>query len=130
MSTSRIVNQNQAPISGDLGTPTGTEPITATGIVNSTVGVAAEKVVSKSTNPAGRARRLKIYNPTAGVSLGYTTTRGAAPTLTSTVAGGGAADGSCIPAQSTEWVTIPDDCDLYMAASAALSPYQITLVEV
>ncbi len=124
------VMQNQGPVHGNLSTPVATKPATTSGIFNHTVGTSAEKVLSASTTFTGKVRRVKIYNPTSGVTLGWTTRIGAAPTLTSSVAGGGAADGSCVPPQSTEWISVPDNCDLYLAASAGASPYQLTISEV
>jgi hypothetical protein len=127
---SRVVAQNQGPLASDLGTPVSTKPAPGTGIFNNTVGTAAEKVLSKSTSPRGCVRRVKLYNPTTGVTLGYTTTTGVAPTLTSTVVGGGATDGSCVAPQSSEYFNVADNCDVYLSASAAASPYQLTVVEV
>lgn len=112
----------------NLGTPTSTEdPGVAGGIANTTVGVAAEKVLSGAAGLNG-LRRVKIVNPTAGVSLGYTTVPAGAtaPTLTSTVAGGGAADGSHIFPSSSEVIMVPCNADLYLAASGAASKYQLT----
>lgn len=128
----RVIQQSYGPLNRDLATPVNTKPATAVGVFNNTVGTAAEKVLSAATVPAGKVRRVKIFNPTSGVMLGYTTaTKGAAaPTLTSSVAGGGATNGSPIPAFATEWFSVDDSTDLYLAASAAASPYSLTISEI
>lgn len=120
------------PLPTSLGTPTGTEPITGSGIVNSTVGIAAERILRGVAVTRGGVRRCKLYNPTAGVMLGFTTvaTDATAPTLTSSMAGTGAADGSPVPPQTTEWFTVSDASDLYLAASAAASAYQLTVLSI
>lgn len=125
-----IIN-SLGPLQGPLGTPVNTKPALAQGIFNNTVGAAAEKVLSGSTN--GKKRRVKIVAPAPGTHLGWTTvTRGTtAPTLTAGITGGVATDGSLIEGGggATEWLSLSDDVDLYLAGSGAGVAYQLTVLE-
>jgi len=122
------------PLFGTLGTPTNTIPITTTGIVNTAaLTTSATKVVSAVNATASqRVRRLKIVCLTSGRNCSYTTVvKGAsAPSLTA-VGDGTATDGSIMVGGggAAEWVNIPDNVDFYMAASAASTAAQITLVD-
>jgi hypothetical protein len=127
----RNVQIAYAPLPVSLGTPVNTKPATAAGIFNNTVGTSAEKILSASTTNVGRGRRIKLHNPDPAKSLAFTTVlRGAAaPTLTAGVAAT-ATDGCPVPPGATEWFILSEDSDLYLAGSAAGSPYSLTIFEV
>jgi hypothetical protein len=122
------------PINQPLGTPVNTQPATGTGIFNNTVSAAATKVLSASASPQNKVRRVKIVAPLAGTNLAWTTVKSGAPAPTLTAYAGGvqaATDGSLIEGGggAEEWFSIPDTLDLYLAASAATTPYNMTVVE-
>jgi hypothetical protein len=126
------------PLYGNLGTPTATAPLgdagaNATGILNgAALGTTATKVVAGGQNQ-GKTRRCKIVCITASRNLAYTI----APAGTTGIAIKADADGSIDEGSlimggggATEWVSIPDNFDLWLVASAASTAYQITCVEV
>jgi hypothetical protein len=127
----RSIQTGLGPVNQALGTPASTQPATGSGVFNSTVGTSAVKVLSSAGDPT-KVRRVKIVAPVAGTNLGWTTviTNAAAPTLTATGTGT-ATDGSLVEGGggATEWINLAGNLDLYLAASAAATPYQLTVVE-
>lgn len=127
------IKSGLGPLYGDLGTPTGTAPLSASGILNgAALGTTATKVVAGGAN-AGKTRRCKIVCVTDAVRLAYAIVPAGATAPTIKADGDGSADeGSLIMggAGATEWVSIPDTHDLYLVASAAATSYQVTVVQV
>lgn len=119
------------PLTTSFGTPVNTKPAVGPGIFNNTVGTAAAAVLQvAAANRIGKAHRVKICSPLAGRNLGWTLVDAGAPAPTLTAVGDGTAtDGSlvCGGGGATEWITIPDSKDLYLAASAVTTPYQLTV---
>lgn len=119
------------PLVGILGLPTATLPMVGPGIANKSINAAAQRLVVASTSP-GKTRRLKIACLTAGAFIGYTTVAPGDAATASTMTATGTAtatDGSIIPGGSFEWISIPDNEDLWIAASGAATAIQVTLVE-
>lgn len=132
-SQDNVMRGGLGPLSGAApGTPVSTKPATTAGIFNNTVGAAAALVFQGTPNSsAQKTRRFKLASPKAGVNIGYTWVKAgtAAPTLTA-VGDGTATDGSLVMGGSvSEWFNLDDDVDLYLAASAAATPYQIHVVD-
>jgi hypothetical protein len=131
-SPARNIQVGYSPLPDNLSTPVSTKPATGQGIFNSTVGTSAEKILScVATATTGKKRRIKLANPDPAKVIAYTTRvrGGAAPTLTAGVAAT-ATDGSPIPPGGAEYFTLTENADLYLAGSAAGSPYSLTVAEV
>lgn len=118
------------PLSQPLGTPVSTKPALGSGVFNNTVGAAAEKVLAGGGST--KVRRVKLCCPLAGRNLGYTTvTQGAAAPTVTAVGDGTVTDGSLVVGGNgaTDAFELADYLDLYLAASAAATPYNLTVVE-
>lgn len=126
-----ILHAGLGPLRAPLGTPTGTPPLTTTGILNSAA-LGTTPVLVLDGACAGKINRVKIVLVTASRKLAYTTVAAGASAPTIAADGDGSADeGSLIidagTGGATEWITIPDNVDLYLVASAASTAYQITV---
>lgn len=125
----RAIVSGLGPLTQPLGTPAATKPMTGTGISNTTVGATGEKVLS-TTSDNKKIRRVKIYAPTGGSFLGYTTVAngGSASTMTA-VGNGTATDGSIVQGGTEEWISLLGNQELWLAGNAAGTKYQLTVVE-
>lgn len=129
MGIERSILSGLGPLTGALP-PTGTAPLTSQGILNlSTLGTTPVKVIGG--NSANKTRRVKIVVVSAANVSWATVERGAtAPTITAL--GAGAATEGCLIMNGSgaiEWVSIPDNLDLYLVASAASTVVNVTCVE-
>lgn len=127
------------PINGPL-TKTLTAPLVLTGpgcqALSSTAGAAAVKVLSAHTSPRGVVRRCRLVALTAARNLSFQPVVGgeAAPTLTAVGDGLSINDGVLVigaaAAGASYEFSIPDTHDLYVAASAAATAFQLFVAEV
>ena len=123
------------PLSPVLPAPTNTAPLTATGILNlANLGTTPVKVLSGATVTTGggfTVRRCKLVGVSAANVAWTTVATGAtAPTITA-LAAGAATEGSLIFGGSgaTEWLTVPDDVDLYLVAGGAATVINLTVFQ-
>lgn len=126
------------PLTGPFPAGTQTAPLRGTGILNlPTLGTTPVLVVGPNNTAnqgpsRGLVRRCKIVVVTAGANVAWTivVTGGTAPTITA-LGAGAATEGSLIigGGGAEEWLSIPDNMDLYVVASAASTIVNITVVE-
>jgi hypothetical protein len=133
MSPNAAILAGLGPFARPLGTPGNTAPLTASGILNDN-DLSTNAVLVYDGPCNGRAVRLKIMVLTASARIAYSTVAAGAPAPSIKADGDGSADeGSLIVdgggANATEWVTILDNQDFYIVASAASTKYQVTAVE-
>ena len=121
------------PAHKPTGTPTGTAPLTGTGILNGAA-LGTTPVLAFNGACRGSAVRCKLTLITASRQLGWTTVAAgaSAPTIAAD-ADGSADEGSLlisdtVGGQSVE-IVIPDNQDLYVVASDASTAYQLTVLE-
>ena len=126
---------NQALISGvgplpaSHPAPTGTAPLTGTGVLNLSQGTSVVKVLSASPKGIkGPSRKVKILVITASRYLAWAKqTPGTAPVITADAVAT-STNGSLV--SSSEWILIPANLELYIVASAAATICQIHVEEV
>jgi hypothetical protein len=120
------------PLTGALPT-TATAPLTGSGVLNSTTGTTALKVLSGASDPKGKIRRCTLTCLTAGRNLSYATAivNATSPTLTAVGDGTGTNDGLLIIGGGGAFrdFSIADNLDLYISASAAATAYQLAVVD-
>ena len=111
---------------------TGTPPLTASGVVNATVGLTPVKVLSARATASSIGaiiRRCNLRNLHATNILAYkwvAAGSAAAPTATG---GGTSTDGVLVLAGLNEYFSLWECFDLYVVASAITTPYQLTVNE-
>jgi hypothetical protein len=123
----RLLQQRNAPLDKNMGVGSATVPLTGSGIQNTTIGVAAVKVLSASTNPSGRMRHCRLR--AKGGDVAYTTVirDTSAPGITAT---GALTDGIFVGAGETDVFSVPDNADLYLVGAAVGTAYQLSVSEV
>lgn len=129
-STSRATLIGSGPMPASQPAPTGTAPLTATGILNLSLGTTVTKVLSAA--PGGvreKVRRIKLTLVTTANALAWQKVSGgaAAPVFTADLVATSTV-GSLVLSQ--EWITIPSNLDLYLVASAASTVCQVHVEEV
>lgn len=131
---SAAITSALGPLSGTIGnTPApSASALTGQGIQNATVGTSATKTLAAHATPNGRVRRLQILNLSSSAFLAWSTAAaGSSSTSATTASGTGTAtDGVLIPPSAPPVeISIVDNLDLYLVASAAATPYQLVCVE-
>ncbi len=127
-SPNRAIVSGLGPLPASLPAPTGTAPLTTSGILNLSLSTVVTKVLSGVATGPINPRKVKITLITTSQVLAWhkVTVGAAAPVFTASAAGG-ASVGSLVPAQ--EFFIIPSNLDLYAVASAATTICQFHVEE-
>lgn len=129
-SPARAILAGVGPMRASLPAPTGTAPLTASGILNLSLSTSVTKVLSGSPGGlGGKARKVKITLITNTNALAYSHVNAGAtaPVFTADYAGTSTV-GSLVLSQET--LLIDGSQDLYLVASAASTICQIHVEEV
>lgn len=129
-SPNRALDAGLGPLPASLPAPTGTAPLSASGILNLSLDTAVTKVISAVPGgTAGKLRRLKITLVTTANKLAWSKVNGGAtaPVFTADAVGT-ASVGSLV--STPEFVIIPSNLDFYLVASAAATICQLHVEEV
>ncbi len=129
-SPNRALDAGLGPLPASQPAPTGTAPLSATGILNLSMSTVVTKVIAGVPGGmAGKMRRIKITLITAGNKLAWqkVSAGGTAPVFTADAVATSSV-GSLV--SSPEYLVIPSNLDFYIVASAATTYCQIHVEEV
>ncbi len=129
-SPNRALDAGLGPMPASQPAPTGTAPLSATGILNLSMSTVVTKVVEGAPGGlAGKLRRIKITLITTANKLAWQkVSAGASAPVFTADAVGTSTVGSLV--STLEYVTIPSSLDFYIVASAAGTICQIHVEEV
>jgi len=126
----RAIDTALGPLTGTV-TPGGSTALTGSGIYNNAaLSTTATKVIN-GTGRDTRVRRCKLTCVTSGRLCSWAmVANGAASPANKADGDGGSDEGSLITgAPASEWMPVPGNMDVYMAASASSTVVQVTCVE-